>query len=78
MPYGDINLGYIGSGTGLLHDKASHYMSQCWQLISRVLWYSPDSNFEVSAQDILWVISLEFIFLKLQPHLTGASELIIN
>ena len=23
----------------------SHYLSQCWLMISEVLWYSPDSNF---------------------------------
>ena len=28
----------------------SHYMSQCWLLISEVLWHSPDSSFIESAQ----------------------------
>ena len=27
----------------------SHYLNQCWLLINKVLWYSPGSNFRVSA-----------------------------
>ena len=29
----------------------SHYMNQCWFLISEVLWHSPESNLTVSSQD---------------------------
>ena len=28
----------------------SHYLNQCWMLINEVPWYSPQSNFTVSAQ----------------------------
>ena len=28
----------------------SHYLNQCWPLISEVLWCSPESNFTMSAQ----------------------------
>ena len=30
----------------------SHYLNQCWLMISEVLWLSPDSNFIENAQDI--------------------------
>ena len=30
----------------------SHYMNQCWLIISQVLWYSPKSNFIGIAEDI--------------------------
>ena len=33
----------------------SHYLNQCWLLISKILWYSPDSNFTEKTSDIyLW------------------------
>ena len=30
----------------------SHYMNQCWLIISQALWYSPKSNFIGIAEDI--------------------------
>ena len=30
----------------------SHYLNQCWLIISEVLWHSPDSNFTENASDI--------------------------
>ena len=30
----------------------SHYLNQCWLIISEVLWYSPEGNFTWNAQDI--------------------------
>ena len=30
----------------------SHYLNQCWLMISEVLWHSPDSNFTESTQNI--------------------------
>ena len=30
---------------------ASHYLNQCWRIIHKVLWHSPDSNFTGNAQD---------------------------
>ena len=32
------------------HQALSHYLNQCWQLISEVLWHSPESIFIVSTQ----------------------------
>ena len=29
----------------------SHYLNQCWVVISGVLWYSPEGNFRGNAQD---------------------------
>ena len=30
----------------------SHYLNQCWLIISEVLWHSPDSNFTERIKDI--------------------------
>ena len=30
----------------------SHYLNQCWLMISEVLWHSPDSNFTENTWDI--------------------------
>ena len=30
----------------------SHYLNQCWPMISEVLWHSPDSNFTENTEDI--------------------------
>ena len=38
---------------------SSHYLNQCWLLISVVLWHSPESKFTVSAQ----VTILLFLYL---------------
>ena len=39
----------------------SHYINQCWLLISEVLWHSPENNFTLSAQATIlykWVWKL--------------------
>ena len=47
-----------GSGSTLAQVMAcclttpSHYLSQCWLVISEVLWHSPDRNFTENTQDI--------------------------
>ena len=42
----------IGSGNGLLSDGKSHYLNQCWLIISEVLWHSPVGNFTWIAEDL--------------------------
>ena len=41
----------IGSGT-FCHEATSHYLNQCWLLISEILRHSPESHFTTSAQAI--------------------------
>ena len=54
----------------------SHYLDQCWLVISVVLWHSPETNFTVSAQTtILCNEFKDYTFLKLLPHLLWANEL---
>ena len=53
----------------------SHYLNQCWLIISAVLWRSPESNFTASVPAIILYMSLKIILLKLLPHLPGANEL---
>ena len=43
----------------------SHYLNQCWLIISMVLWHSP----KISIRKL----HLEFTFVKLLPHLSGAQ-----
>ena len=40
----------IGSHNGLLSGAPSHYLNQCWLIISGVMWLSPEISFTVSAQ----------------------------
>ena len=51
----------------------SHYLNQCWLIISGFLWHSPTAYFTQSAQDI--ILSNEFqntcTLVKLLPHLRG-------
>ena len=44
----------------------SHYLNQCWLMISGVFWHSPDSNFTENTQKIFIVeMSLKFTNLRL-------------
>ena len=43
----------------------SHYLNQCWSLISEVLWNSPESNFIVSAQDAILYLKIENYIFKI-------------
>ena len=54
----------------------SHYLNQCWLIITKVQWCSSESNF---AWDITaighWTFSLKIIFLRFYWNLPGANEL---
>ena len=54
----------------------SHYLNQCWFLLSDLLWHSAESNFTVIAQMHFGIMSLKIILLKSLPLLPGANELI--
>ena len=45
----------------------SHYLNQCWLLVSEVFWHSPDSNFTTSAQAINLYNMLENDTFKIIP-----------
>ena len=53
----------------------SHYLIQCWLLISEVLWNSPDSNFTVNVQTTLQHNEFEDYTFRSLPHFPGANEL---
>ena len=53
----------------------SHYLNQCWLIISKVLWQSPESNFTGNVQDIYPWYKFEITNFILQPHLPGVDEL---
>ena len=54
----------------------NHYLKQCWLLISKVLWHSPENNFAMNAQAaMLLFLSLKIILIKSLPHIPSANEL---
>ena len=54
---------------------SSHYLNQCWLMISEVLWHSPQSNFTGDVQDIYPWYELKITNWRLQPYLPVANEL---
>ena len=53
----------------------SHYLNQCWLIISEVIWHSPENNFAVWMSKLLIIImGLNIILLKLRLHFPGAYE----
>ena len=51
----------------------SHYLNQCWFIISEVLWHSPGGNFMLKIP--ILNMSLKITNLRLQPHIPGTNEL---
>ena len=52
----------------------SHYLHQCWFIISEVFQHSPEGNFTGNTFDM----SLKITNLRLQPHLPGVNELTLT
>ena len=52
----------------------SHYLNQCWPLITEVLWYTLESNF-TSPKLLFSMRSLKMTFLKSLPCLPGTNKL---
>ena len=50
----------------------SHYLNQCWLIISEVQWHSYEGNF---TRDALTIISLKTTYLKFHSNCPGANEL---
>ena len=56
----------------------SHYLNQCWQVISGILWHSPETNSRGIIQLLkisICKLGLKNTLVKLFPHLSGANEL---
>ena len=53
----------------------SHYLNQCWLIISQVLWHSPEDNLIGIARDIYPWYQLKITDRRLQLHLPGANVL---
>ena len=64
----------------------SHYLNQCWLMISEVLWYSPDSNFAENTKQICDMIfngwycymCIFLIFLLMKPITQPQSSAVAN
>ena len=52
----------------------SHYLNQCWLIISKVLWLSWEGNFTRDAS--ITKVCLKITCLKLHSNFPGANELI--
>ena len=53
----------------------SHYLNQCWLIISKVLWHSSEGNFIRDASAPFTKVSLKITFLELNWNLPGVNEL---
>ena len=54
----------------------SHYLNQCWLMISEVLWHSTDSNFtEKTLKLFIIEINLKFVNLRLESNPPGVHEI---
>ena len=51
----------------------SHYLNQCWQIISDILWHSHEGNFPYTYHQ--YVCISKWLNLRIQRHLPGISEL---
>ena len=54
----------------------SHYVNQCWFIITKVQWHSAKGNFPRDTPSIT-TISLQITYLKFHAHLPGTNELIV-
>ena len=54
----------------------SHYLNQCWLIISKIQCHSSEGNFERDALAIILTkVTLKITSLKFHPNLPGANEL---
>ena len=53
----------------------SHYLNQCWLLISEFLWHSSESNVTDIAQATILCNTFKYCTDKLLPHSPGVNEL---
>ena len=69
-PYCDMDLVNIGSGNGFCLTAQSHYLNQCWLVISKIHWHSSEGIFirEISHP------SITKFCLKIPSNLPGDNE----
>ena len=53
----------------------SHYLNQCWLIISKVRWHPSESNLQEIPQPSVTEISWKISFLKFCSNLPGVNEL---
>ena len=53
----------------------SHYLNQCWIIISKVQWHSSECNLEEMPQPSVTEISFKITYLRFCSNLPGANEL---
>ena len=75
-PYGDIDLGQRHQDLCLT--APSHYLNQCWLIISEVKWHSYYRNFSRDAQPSITKICMKITYIKFHSNFPGANELAFN
>ena len=75
IPYGGMDLSTLVQLVACCLAAASHYLNQCWLIISGVLWHSPESNFTGSAHKHTTIMCSEITLLKFHAHLSMANAL---
>ena len=88
LTHGHVNL--LGPSDAILRPKSgstlaqvmacwltapSHYLNQCWLIISKIWWHSSEGNFIRSTSATIHKFSLKITYLKLNWNLPGANEL---
>ena len=73
--YGNKDLGNIGQVMACCLMAPSHYLDQCWLLISEDPWYSPKSNFNFSASAQATILQNEFeeLYIENYCHISQGS-----
>ena len=65
----------VAAAMACCHQAPSHYLNQCWLLISEDLWHSPERPVPQQVPQVLfWRMSLNILLLKLLPHLPGTNQ----
>ena len=55
----------FGSGNNVCLTALSHYLSQCWHIIKKVQWHSPEGNFTRDTSNNSHQVCLENHFLEM-------------
>ena len=71
--YGDRSRSTLAQVMTYCLTVPSHYLNQCWLLISEVLWHSPKSKWV--SKLLFCIMSLKIILLKLLPQLPEVNDL---
>ena len=70
--YGDKSGSILAQAMACCLTAPSHYLTQCWLIISNVLWHSSEG---IISEDVNQLNKIEIPFLESHPNLPGVKEL---